>query len=263
MAQQIDLTLMAQQFYIPLQGCENPMFEMSAAMLLDPEKALEAVQTGGTEIRAIGHGLGVSYAGLALHNLVVAACIFYAYNRKWLDMSLDNLTFQLESHGTYVQNAFKLNEMTETDIPENDGERLFGRKLETYIREQLTPAVRSVAESCGFKADLIWGQYGARFAYYIKHVAEKAPNDEIRERFAAATRILMDIAPENFARRRNPFVHKPRYIDSPYKPGETMMLRSACCMWYCKEDGVKCYNCPKLTGEEREARREAIMAKAQ
>jgi len=263
MAQQVDLAMLSKQFYISLEGFEHPVLELPALKLLEREQVLKTIEAGGAMIRATGHALGVSYAGLALHNLVAAACIFYAYNRQWLDLSLGNLTLQIEKHDDHVHLAFKLHEIRAVDIPEAGGEEMFRQLLDRFIREQITPAVRSVAESCGFKGDLIWGQYGSRFAYYLKHVAEKEADGGIRERFAAAAGILVAIEPEAFARRRNPFVHTPRYIDSPYKPGEQMMIRSACCMWYCKEDGVKCYNCPKLTSEEREARREAIMAKAQ
>ncbi|WP_275901445.1 (2Fe-2S)-binding protein [Cohnella algarum] len=40
------------------------------------------------------------------------------------------------------------------------------------------------------------------------------------------------------------------------------MIRSACCMYYCREGGEKCFNCPRLTPDEREAMRESIMAKS-
>ena len=263
MAQEVDLELLEKQFYITLRGYEQPVFTMPAESLLERVQVVKAVEAGSAIVRATGYELGVSYTGLALHSLVAAACFLYAYNRRWLDLSLGNLEFQLERHDDHAHLSFKLREMTEIAIPDADGEEWFRQSLDRYIREQLAPAVRSVAESCGLKGELIWGQYGARFAYYMKHVAENEANDDIRERFAAAARILKELPPEAFGRRRNPFVHTPRYIDSPYKPGATMMLRSSCCMWYCKEDGVKCYNCPKLTSAERDARRVEIMAQAQ
>jgi ferric iron reductase protein FhuF len=263
MEHDVDLSYLEKQFYISLLGYEHPVFEMPAEALFDREQILAAMQAGGSIVRATGHELGVSFTGLAIHNLVAAACILYAYERKWLDMSLGNLTFQLETHGDHAHLAFKVNAFNWVDIPESGGEDNFRQLLDSYIREHITPAVRAVAENCGLKGELIWGQYGARFAYYMKHIAENEQNGEIRERFEAAARILMAIGPEAFERRRNPFIHTPRYIDSPYQPGGTMMLRSSCCMWYCKEDGVKCYNCPKLTSAERDEMRESIMAKAQ
>lgn len=259
----MDLSYLEKQFYISLFGYEDPVFEMPAEALFDRERLLAAMEAGGTIVRATGHELGVSFTGLALHNLVAAACILYAYERKWLDLTIGNLTFQLEKHDDHAHLSFKVNELKWTDIPVAGGEDYFRQSLDRYIREHITPAVRAVAENCGLKGELIWGQYGARFTYYRKHIAEKEPNAEIRERFDAAARILMEIEPEAFEKRRNPFIHTPRYIDSPYEPGGTMMLRSSCCMWYCKEDGVKCYNCPKLTSAERDEMRESIMAKAQ
>ncbi|MBW7453583.1 hypothetical protein ACFOLF_12660 [Paenibacillus sepulcri] len=67
---------------------------------------------------------------------------------------------------------------------------------------------------------------------------------------------------EVFNLRRNPFYHIPRYIESPYKPGEQIMMRSSCCMYYCQEDGQMCYTCPRLTSGERNEMKEKIMAAA-
>ncbi|OZQ98234.1 (2Fe-2S)-binding protein [Paenibacillus sp. VTT E-133291] len=41
-------------------------------------------------------------------------------------------------------------------------------------------------------------------------------------------------------------------LELPYHAGERLVLRSSCCLYYCLEDGEKCYVCPRLTEEERE-----------
>ena len=95
------------------------------------------------------------------------------------------------------------------------------------------------------------------------YVREYETREDVRARFEADFAVLTSLPAELFGLRRNPYVHEPVYIDNPYRPGTTMMMRSACCMYYCREDGAKCYNCPGLSEAERESMRTAILAKAQ
>ena len=263
----IDFTLSNRLFRISAAGLNAPAYEMPATYWLEPNKALEALKVGGVMSKAIGLKLPVSYAGLSVINLVIAQLLFLARYDHWLDLPLDHLTFQMEEKHGYMQTGYRIHTLSRLDLPRRDDQRktILEHKWRQFIQRHVRPAVEAIANAAGHKPDMIWNQAGGRLAAIRDYVRknETAADDDFLERFDWHADILSrGLAPSDFARKRNPFCWLPRYTDNPWQPGGYMIIRSSCCMFDCRQGGQKCYNCPRLTKEERDIRRAAVLADA-
>lgn len=260
-----DFTTEERLFRISETGMESPSFEMPAAHWLQPDKALEALEVGASMSNAIGMKMPVSYAGLSILNLVLAKLLFLIRHDRWLDLSLDDLTFQMERRYDIMQTGYRIHTIRLKELPEqaDSRERFLELQWRRYIQTDIRPAIETIALSAGLKPDLIWNQAGARLAGTREYLPlyEPAADDEFMSRYNRYADLLIQrLNAEDFKRRRNPFDWLPRYTDNPWKPGGRMMIRSSCCMYDCREGGQKCYNCPQMTAAERDVRRAAVLA---
>jgi len=263
----IDFSLSGRLFRISDAGMETPAFEMPAADLLRRDAALEALRIGGAMSKAIGPKLPVSYAGLSVLNLVLAKLVFLVRHNRWLDLSLEHLTFQMEERYGIMQTGYRIHTLRWTELPERADRRedFLERQWRQYLQAHIRPAIETIAVSAGLKPDLIWNQAGGRLAGIREYLPqyEPAADAEFLARYDWHANVLIRrLTAEDFSRRRNPFDWLPRYTDNPWKPGGRMMIRSSCCMYDCREGGQRCYNCPQMTAEERDARRSAVLAEA-
>ncbi|MCI3921277.1 hypothetical protein MO973_13655 [Paenibacillus sp. TRM 82003] len=259
----LDFSLVNAYFHISPDGFEEPVLTIRAVdALRDEAAAKKALFTGGELAKATGPELPASFWGLSFFNLCATEMLFMAQQGCFLDLSFDNLWFQLESHGDHAHLGYKIDRLAWEDAPAEGRARFLEERLTRMIEKDIAPAVRTVARAAGVKPEMIWLQYGARMAFLRDYLRENEPREDVLRRFESDDAVLSALPAELFGTKRNPFVHTPRYVDSPYKPGSRMMIRSACCMYYCREDGEKCYNCPKLTETEREARYAAILTEA-
>ncbi|RAP78320.1 hypothetical protein [Paenibacillus montanisoli] len=252
-------------YYIRISpdGAANPSFEMPAADFLRGEAVMDAIIAGGSAVRPTGHELAASFIGGNLFGLCALRLLFLAQYNAVLDLSLDKMTFQIEHFGTYNLFGFKLgDDYSFTGVPE-DAERgdYVQAILEHDLKSVVAPMLNALASAASMKPGIIWIQYGSMLATLMNMVEAKETQSEVLQRFKHDCSVLLERMDTSiFGSNRNPFAHTPRYIDNPYQPGGKMMIRSGCCMYYCREDGDMCYNCPKLTAPERDARRAKIAA---
>lgn len=258
----MDLSLFEQFFHISTHGAETPAYSVSAVELLQSIEQMERfLQTGSELVQGIGLELAVSFGGLAFFGLIVTKQLIMSQYNRILDLSLDNLTVQLETHNDHAHIVLKIHELRWTELPSEQRSIAFIAEWKTYFNETINPMIEQITRVACFKPDLIWNQFGSRMAYMIDYVSERTPAGSISQRIEDDFALLTGLAPETFNRKRkNPFHHTPCYIDSPYEPGKQLMIRSACCMYYKRENGVKCYNCPILKEEDRTNRRLEIEA---
>jgi len=257
----LDLSLFEEHFHISAKGCEFPVLSVPAAELLEEARMREALARGAELVKGIGLELAVSFLGLAFFGLAATKQIVMSQYGKILDLSLDNLTVQLEPHGDHAHVVFKYSELKWTDLPEEGRDHAVREEWTRYFAETINPLVESAARAAGLKPPIIWNQYGARIAYVMDYLREIIPEEATKQRIEADYLLLRGLPGAMFNLRKNPFAHEPCYIDSPYKPGEQVIIRSACCMYYKRENGTKCYNCPLLKDGERAEMKLKIEAK--
>ncbi|WP_409344115.1 hypothetical protein [Paenibacillus sp. MBLB4367] len=264
MEKHFDFSLVETYFHISPNGADQPYYEMPAtAFLLDSGTVKDMLQQSGATVQATGLELPASFVGISLCNLCITQLLFTAQYNRLLDLTLGNLTFQIEMHDDHAHLGYKINELRSSEVPEAGREAFLARHWKDSFTTIITPAVQAIAAAAGVKPDMIWQQYGGQLARVRDFVLEHEKREPVLERFHQDCGVLTDLAPELFQRKRNPFQHTPRYIDSPYKLGAQLMLHSSCCMYVCRTDGQKCYTCPRMTEAEREERKARILAKAQ
>ncbi|MFC5528775.1 (2Fe-2S)-binding protein [Cohnella yongneupensis] len=259
----MDLTFMEKYCHISTHGAENPVYSVSVADLMDPAIMRDLLERGGALVKAIGMELAVSFIGLAAFGLPSTKQLMMSQYNRVLDLSPSNVTVQLVMHNDYAQVVFKLHELKWTELPETPCERNAAviAEWERYFRLEFNPLIERIASAGGMKPDLIWNQFGTRIAFMMDSIRENTPQGPKLQRIEEDFALLAGLPPKTFNRRRkNPFDHTPVYVDSPYKPGTQTMIRSACCMYYRRENGVKCYNCPILKESERAERKAEIEA---
>jgi ferric iron reductase protein FhuF len=263
MEQPMDLSLLKHFFHISLTGEEDAVTTIPGTDLLRREQMDAIISQSGTLLKATGTELAASFVGMAFFGVCASIQLILASHNRLLDLTLANMEFQIDMHEDHIHGCFKIRELRWKEAPEaaQDRDAWVAAELTSFYRNEIRPVVEIAAASAGVKPELIWSQYGARMAYALDYVEGIEKRPEVLERFRQDYQTLVRAVPaEVFGRRKNPFEHKPRYIDSPYVAGKKLMMRSSCCMYDRRENGEKCYNCPMLLPEEREARRLRIEA---
>jgi len=256
------LALADKFFHISLKGADNPAFSAPVAELLQPDTMAQALNCSRDLLKAHGLDLPASHLGMGFFGLCAVVQLGISQYNRVLDLTPDNLEFQLEQHEDHAHTVFRIKVLRWSDLPAAEGrDEAVTEALTAYYRETIRPMLAAVGAGAGVKPDLVWNQYGARMAFARDFVLENDPREAARARFQADLKLLEQLPAELFGRRRNPFVHEAEYIDSPHKPGAKLMVRSSCCMYYRRENGEKCYNCPILKSGEREALKRKIEEK--
>lgn len=257
----LDLTLFEEHFRISTKGSQHPLLSIPAVDLLREDTMKDLLVTGSKLVKGIGLELAVSIIGLSFFGLAATKQVVMSQYNRILDLSLDNLTLQLESHGDYAYVGFKISELKWTDLPTEGREDAIKAEWTRYFSATLNPLIEKAASAAELKSPIIWNQYGARSTYLMDYLKNNLPDGPVKQVIADDFQLLAGMPGETFNSRKNPFDHTPCYLDSPYKAGAQIILRSSCCMYYKRENGTKCYNCPILKEEARTELKVKIEAK--
>ncbi|MHA6484073.1 (2Fe-2S)-binding protein [Paenibacillus sp. strain BS8-2] len=266
MTSKLDFTIIDSFYHISPHGFSEPHAEWPAKDLLDPDVAKDVLNRTGMLWKACGYELPVSYVGITMFNFCVTSLFFSAKDNVWVNFKLEDMTFQLEQHDDHAHIGYRLDKLDIVPLPADENERqtFLNSAWPQWIAEMIKPFVEGIARAGGLKAEMIWGQFGAQLLSTLEYVSSNLGVPALVARIEADLPLLQALDPECFGRRRNPFIHKPRYVDNPWSPPDgTYMLRSACCMFDHREDGQKCYNCPRMLPEERDERRKLVLAETQ
>jgi ferric iron reductase protein FhuF len=247
-----DISLADKYFHITAGGSEHPVFSIPAAQLLLPDTMDDMLRRGRDMLNGLGMDIAVSFLGLAFFGIPAAVHTFMWQYGHILDLSLDNLTVQLESHHDHAHLVLKIDEVRWKKLPDAGRDEAIVAELTRLFRHTVCPVIEAAAARAGFKPDLVWNQFGARMVSVSDFIAQHAPNESLKEKYRHDLALLHSLEADVFNRRKNPYEHNPRYVESPYKPEEKVIIRSSCCMWYRRENGVKCYTCPILSESQRE-----------
>ncbi|MFC5405309.1 hypothetical protein [Cohnella soli] len=258
-----DFSLAKAYLHISPEGAEHLLEEHHPNVFFDEPRLQELMRVAGTTVQAYDLKLPGSFLGTSLANLCLTKLIFLAQYGCTLDLSADRILFQIEykeGHG-HPHLGYKVVEVVASEIPENGGDEFVLADWSAYISEFVTPAVEAIAKAAGFKPEAIWQQFGGIVGNLVDF-AEKSPMPEaMKASLLHHVRLLSEsIPPELFHSRRNPFMSKIRYVESPYKAGEQWVMKSSCCYYDGREGGEKCFVCPKLTEEDRRIMKANIQA---
>jgi len=256
----MDLAFAETYLRISTRGSDFPKHALPAADLLNRETMLELLTKYSGIVKGTGLELAVSFFGTAVYGLIAMKQRVMSLYGRILDLSLPNITVQLETLGEMGQYVLKLGEIRWTELPDEGRQQAVEAEWDRFFKEDMNPLIESAAAAGGFKPDLIWNQYGSTAAYTMDYARLTVPEGPELQRLQDDFELLCGLPGGTFNRKRNPFQYTPKFIDNPYQPGTPLMVRSACCMVYKREGGVKCYYCPILKTEERLKLREQIEA---
>lgn len=261
MTQQPDFGLVTEWYHVSKAGMADPLFSVKGPDLLDDGAMKQLLEVSSDNLSAIGPELPASFIGNTLFGLVALELYFLSFEKQALHLQLDHVDLQGEydHHHGHLHGGFRIRQLVTEDIPEEDTDQFVIGTWTQLCTDILAPLVRQTASVAGVKPELIWNQYGGQLLYVLDFVAESDLDAAVKDRVKRFGNLLKQMDPSATGTRRNPFVHNPRYVDNPWNPAKPLMIRSSCCMYDKREGGDKCYNCPMLTPEEREKRKEQII----
>lgn len=262
MAESLDFSIAEKYFRISLNQAQDALLSVPAAELLKPDVMDEVLHCSAKALKAFALDLPASFVGLSLFGLSASVQYFLSKYNRFIDLRLDNMVFQIEPYGNLALGSFWVKELRMREVPAEDRQTFIIHELTHFYRETLNPILQLTAARAGVKPDLIWNQYGARMTFARDLFLANEPSEEVRNRFLQDLDLLVHgLSPALFHRKKNPFAHKPRYTENPWQKGELTVIRSSCCLYYRREGGEKCYNCPLLTDQEREAKKNEMLQK--
>lgn len=235
----IDFSFIKTYCQVAPDEVDHLYLDVPATSLLNEDKLSQLLLQTKDIYEADDFLLPASVIGLSLFGLCGAQWIIQAQSNQELNLSLENIRLQI---GLFN------NKVPFLQLKVSDCTPQAPTDLVTYVHDHLTAPIELIAKVAGVKPSLIYNQFGARTASLADAFLQHEKNDDIRQRFTS----LYEQLQLDKAWRKNPFLHEPVYLDNPYSPGSKMMMRSSCCMFYRKKNGIKCYNCPTLSTSERE-----------
>ncbi|GAA3403572.1 (2Fe-2S)-binding protein [Paenibacillus hodogayensis] len=249
----LDISLADKFFHITPHGSEHPVLSMPAVSLLEPETMRSLLVAGRDMLKGLGLDISLSFFGLGVFGLPAVVHTYMWQYDQVLDLSIENITVQVETHNDHAHLVLCIDEVRWKPLPAEGRREAIAAELEQLFRHTVTPLIEAAAACAGLKPDLVWNQFGARMISVSDYVLQHAPNEALKDKYRADLELLRTGLPaEVFHRRKNPYEHKPRFVESPTDAGKQLLIRSSCCMWYRREQGVKCYTCPILNDAQRE-----------
>ena len=256
----VDFRLFRRFFMISPEGAEHPTWTMPVDDLLRDDAMREAFRICGQPYRAIGPFLPASFIGLSVYGLAAVQLMVLAETGRWIDLTPSNLIFEVTVREGYADIGYRIRHVRLSDVPAGEARDAGLRDVWTaFHRNTVIPLVERITGEAGVKPQLVWNQFPSRHAFLRDYMREHETRPEVLARFEREDALLGSLPAGLFRLRKNPYLHEPQYIPSPYEEGKTIMIRSACCMYYRREQGTKCYNCPILSERDREEMRRSLV----
>lgn len=267
----INYTWLEQYARISRNPILNSVYAAPLASLRDAEQARDMLTTYNEHLRADSLQTAAVYFMHSVRGLLLGIHYLNAMCDKVLDISLDNIRLQLTLQDGYPAFHFQLLDDAEKAHPAppvNDEHHSAVASTSTrqamlaaYYGEQLRPLIEGVALAGGANTGQMWAQLASILRWFKTLAVQMEITDQEREAVIQGYEHVITMPPEVLGLRKNLLKFKPVEIDSPYQPGEKILMKSTCCLYY-KVDGGQdyCYTCPKLSKAERQTRYEAIVA---
>lgn len=123
--------------------------------------------------------------------------------------------------------------------------------------------MEAIAAASNLKAEAIWQQFGGQLSFMKEFLLANEKHEEVIGKFLNDSKQLAEyVDPTLFNQRRNPFKHSSRHVENPHNPQEKWLMQSSCCLYDRRENGTKCYTCPRMKPDEREEMKSKMLAAA-
>lgn len=262
MTQAADFSVLTSRFAVGLADPERVIVSVRAVDLTRHEAMDHLLKAYAPLMKATMPAAAATYFCGWLRNAAFALQFSLSLWNKAIDLSLDNVYIQLVDHGSYYGFAFRLNAWNEQDGPLDGEERQewLRRVLSQFYGETLRPIMEAASAAGSIHVAQLWGQLPTGLPYFEEGALAATTDLELQDRIREdVVFVRMGLDGEVFGRKRNPFNVRYQMVASAKDPDKQVPLKTACCLYYCTENGSYCYTCPKLS----EAQRSELFAKLQ
>ncbi|UHA75537.1 (2Fe-2S)-binding protein [Paenibacillus sp. 481] len=259
----INFEMLEKECYVSLREIPNPQYRVVLSELLDKEKMQQFSAFYGPHIEALSPEVIASFFG-SWYGCVSAVLQYgMSHHDRVPVLSLSNIEVQVyEDHGHSMFN-FMLIEHKEEACPNpldaQARSEWRAQVLDTFYKKEAKPLVDMFAESTGLNAGQIWTRMADSLNYYYELWHGRASSLELKQKLEADMEALKETEPETFGRSKNPFILRFRYVEDWHDAGKQLRMKSVCCLAYKTKDHGYCYTCPRMSKEERVAKKQALL----
>jgi len=262
-----DPSLIQPQFYMSAEPKPASAASATLAELSTPEGAEPFLRAFADVLQAPDLQAAVTYFCSWFSGTVNASLYFPAVAGLRPDFSAGNLSAQLFAldNGGHSFNIM-IDDRSAEPAPEDASARdnWTEEGLRSFYEETCRPLFENFAAVSGLAVGMIWAQLPGRLNYFAEtwrtHPEIGPMLAPHRERLERAYEQAKQLHPEIFGRKKNPFDLRFRYIEHPTDPSQQIQMRPSCCLYHTLPGVEYCYNCPKLTENDRAERREKLKA---
>ncbi|MNN16956.1 hypothetical protein D3C81_1301180 [compost metagenome] len=181
---------------------------------------------------------------------------------RWLSFSPENLTIQVRVVNNYPFLFFVVKDSQELSWPEGEKSEWREEWLGRFYQQTIAPVFACISNITGLPLGQVWAQIPLGIEYYVKHInsilEEETHQEELMEQYHF---LIRELDPSWFGLHRNPFNINWKWIDDPRREGGKVPMKPTCCLAYRTDTGHGyCYSCPKMTKEQREDKRQQMIA---
>ncbi|WP_172193638.1 (2Fe-2S)-binding protein [Saccharibacillus qingshengii] len=263
---EFDKNLLLPQFYMSAEPLEGAEMSASLAELSTPEGAESFLRVFADVLQAPDLQAAVTYFCSWYSGVVIASMYFPAAAGLRPEFSAANLSVQLFR----LENGHSLNfvigsRLAQTAPPdEAERDEWMREGLAKFYGQTCRPLFENFAARSGLAIGMIWAQLPGRADYFAQMWRSHpqfgpmlAPH---RDRLEKIYEQMKTLEPDLFGRKKNPFDLRFRYTPHLTHPTEQIQLRPSCCLYHMLPGAEYCYNCPKISEQDRAERRERVRA---
>lgn len=236
--------------------------EIALADLLDKKKAQSFLQAYGKQITAVNLHAPSTYFSSNLGIACSAYVTTLALNHYRLPITAKSLKIQLYWNEEQQADRMAIKLDSDQGVQGEHSAKWRRKQLEKLIEETVTPVIQSLANAADYRVRELWGQFTNGIEYGKKVALNLTKTDTEKERVLSDFHWLTRVAsPSLFQSKKNALDFPYIEVESPTEPGVMRRMKPTCCLFYQTECGTnKCYNCPRLTPEDREKRKQELLA---
>lgn len=264
MKEQPGYEYLQESYHLSLLLREDALFTVRLQDLLERSEMERFVHFFVPSWKAKGDIVAGTYLGSWLGSVCAALQDCMSRYVAMPVLSLDRLTLQVYEEGGRSRYVFHMKDSETVEVPVNNRAEWCHVLLASFYSEQIRPLLEMAASVTGAPIRELWGQFVTRMYNDHERWLREASSEEHRQRIQDDIQALRNgLEPSAFGLPKNPFDVNIRWIDSPRTPGESFRMRSACChAYYTDTDHGYCYSCPRMSEEERQVKKQALISAA-
>ncbi|MCQ4085398.1 (2Fe-2S)-binding protein [Saccharibacillus sp. JS10] len=254
------------QFYMATERNPEAVATATLEELSTPEGAKSFLHTFAQLLQAPDLQAAVTYFCSWFSGAVTASLYFPVVKGIRPDFSASNLSAQLfrYDNGGHSMQIVIDSRLAEPAPQKESPARWTEEGFRLFYGETCRPLFENFAALSGVPVGMIWAQLPGRLDYFAQTwrthpdlSVELAPYVEQLEKSYAQ---IKNLEPQLFGRKKNPFDLRFRYIEHMTDPTQQIQMRPSCCLYHMLPGAEACYNCPKLSEQDRVERREKARA---